>query len=280
MRELVGVTDLPFSVMSQVAPIKGHLLLFDHLVYAGFANACRIVHPDVGALEERGVMSQRVVSVKAPPGASQEWLEALHDREDLIAAIESGSPSPELAETALDLTVRLLSCQLREVEKLNALPLTPKWTHVPGKNVARADVIQLVIKDLPVPGESHSFDDILAFRDEARSAGLTQSLRVWINEMASGKLSDVAVSDKLEDLVSRYERTLKLEKMSRTTGVVETLVCTTAEIAESLVKFQWSKVAKKLFDVRHKQIDLMKAEMTLPGREVAYIVKARERFKE
>ena len=56
------------------------------------------------------------------------------------------------------------------------------------------------------------------------------------------------------------------------------LVVTTAEIAESLVKFQWSNIAKKLFEVRHKQIDLMKAEMTLPGREVAYIVKARERF--
>jgi hypothetical protein len=51
-----------------------------------------------------------------------------------------------------------------------------------------------------------------------------------------------------------------------------------AEIAESLVKSQWSKIAKKLFEVSHKQIDLMKAEMTAPGREVAYIVKARERF--
>jgi len=60
--------------------------------------------------------------------------------------------------------------------------------------------------------------------------------------------------------------------------VVETLVVTTAEIAESLVKFQWSTIAKKLFEVRHRQIDLMKAEMTLPGREVAYIVKARKRF--
>ena len=66
--------------------------------------------------------------------------------------------------------------------------------------------------------------------------------------------------------------------MSRTTGVVETLLTTTAEIAESFVKFQWSKIPKKLFEVRHKQIDLMKAEMSLPGREVAYIVKARGRF--
>ena len=118
----------------------------------------------------------------------------------------------------------------------------------------------------------------MAFREDARSEGLIQGLRAWINETGSGTMTVVEVSDKLEDLVSRYERALMLEKMSRTSGVVETLVVTTAEIAESLVKFQWSKIAKKLFEVRHRQIDLMKAEMTLPGREVAYIVKARERF--
>ena len=71
---------------------------------------------------------------------------------------------------------------------------------------------------------------------------------------------------------------MKLERMSRDTGVVETFVTTSAEIVESLVTFKWSKAAKRLFAMRHKQIDLMKAELTAPGREVAYIVKARERF--
>ena len=60
----------------------------------------------------------------------------------------------------------------------------------------------------------------------------------------------------------------------------ETLICTTAEIAESLVKFKWSNIAKKLFEVKHKQVALLKAEMSLPGREVAYIIKARERFNQ
>jgi hypothetical protein len=136
-----------------------------------------------------------------------------------------------------------------------------------------------VLNELPIPSDAHSLEDILAFRDEARSEGLIQGLRVWINEMASGKLGPVEVSDKLEDLMFRYERTMQLERMKRDTGVVETLVTTTAEIAEALIKFNWSTAAKRLFDVRYKQSDLMKAEMSAPGREVAYIVKARERFK-
>ena len=173
---------------------------------------------------------------------------------------------------------RVTALGLQETMGINAVALTNVWSEDDVAEGQRAEVLRLVVKGVPIPGDSHSMEDVLGFRDEARSEGLVQGLRVWINDMASGKLSPVEVSDKLEYLVSRYERALKLEKMSRSTGVVETLVVSTAEIAESLVKFQWSKAAQKLFEVRHRQIDLMKAEMTLPGREVAYIVKARERF--
>jgi hypothetical protein len=43
------------------------------------------------------------------------------------------------------------------------------------------------------------------------------------------------------------------------TPMFETLICTTAEIAESLVKFKWFNIAKKLFEVKHKQVALLKA---------------------
>jgi len=68
--------------------------------------------------------------------------------------------------------------------------------------------------------------------------------------MASGQLTQTEMSDKLEDLASHYQRAFKLEKMSRDTGVVETLVVTTAEVAESIAKFRWSDLAKNFFAVR------------------------------
>ena len=175
----------------------------------------------------------------------------------------------------VDYESRSLAVALR-ADGINAVPMTCFVYMKPDSPATRADVLRLVVRALPLPGENHSFRDVLDFRDEARSEGLIQGLRVWINEVASGKLTPIEVSDKLEDVMVRYERTLKLEKMRRDTSVVETFVTTTAEIAEALVKFQWSTAAKRLFDVRYKQIDLMKAEMSAPGREVAYIVKARD----
>lgn len=174
--------------------------------------------------------------------------------------------------------VRCYAAIVRHQHGARAVPITSTWDDAAIQPVTQVEAVQLVIAELPVPDSRHSLEDVLAFRNEARSQGLVQALRVWINDVATGSMTVMDLSDRLAELISRYERALRVERLSRDTGRLETLVVTTAEVVESLVKFQWSKIAKKLFEVRHKQIDLMKAEMTLPGREVAHIVKAREKF--
>ena len=285
MMELVGVTSVPRN-------FKRRLLVFDRIAFP-FATATRSVAPDYDPdtadldwLLRKGVVfdpSNEIHLPPAPPRASRSLA--------LEPSPRVRSPDPAWIQRqregwadASDWEARRWAVALRGHGLANAVPNTFGGVNVPasfaedGSSRFKTEILEIVAKALPVPGDSHSLEDILGFRAGARVEGLTQGLRVWINEMASGKLTQVEVSDKLEDLVSRYERALKLERMQRDTGIIETLVVTTAEIAESLVKFQWSTAAKKLFEVRHRQIDLMKAEITLPGREVAYIVKARERF--
>jgi hypothetical protein len=94
-----------------------------------------------------------------------------------------------------------------------------------------------------------------------------------MNEMVTGKLARAEISDKLEHLLSEYARALDLERMGRDSTWLETFIFPAKGVTEYL-----TTVASKLFTVRRAEIALMKAEMTLPGREVAYIVKARERF--
>lgn len=203
--------------------------------------------------------------VKMPDGTNQ-----LRDPYDFVVAMDNYNfLGPRILAPAVAMSFGVNALPFSRVDRL-AIPAT--------LSAGSGEVVQLAISHLPVPGDGHSFDDVLAFRDEVRAQGLLLSLRVWINEAGSGKLTPIELSDKLEDLLSRFERTLALEKMRVQTGVIETVVTTTAEIAEALVKFKWSNIAKKLFEVRHKQVDLMKTEMGAPGREVAYIVKAHDRF--
>lgn len=45
-----------------------------------------------------------------------------------------------------------------------------------------------------------------------------------------------------------------------------------------LVSFKWGKAAEALFSLRRRRVALLEGELTAPGNEVAYIVKARETF--
>jgi hypothetical protein len=44
------------------------------------------------------------------------------------------------------------------------------------------------------------------------------------------------------------------------------------------VSFKWGKAAEALFSLRRRRVALLEGELTAPGNEVAYIVKARETF--
>jgi hypothetical protein len=289
MSELIGAMAHPCSCWNH------HLLAFDRIAWP-YADRYLRIYSRAADGDERSLqagadlqwlVSKGLVFVpgwlnECPARLNPAWTAANEEVKSKLRTyikVKGQQSAPALTHDDIgDAKARLVAIRLREIDGMNAVPVTSGWTALSEEPLSRAEVVRIVVKAIPIPSDQHSLQDVVDFREEARAEGLIQGLRVWINDMASGKLTEVEVSDKLEDLVSRYERALKLERMSNEASVVETLVVTTAEIAESLVKVKWSEAAKKLFEVKHKQIDLMKAEMTLPGREVAYIVKARERF--
>lgn len=281
MSDLVGTAYHPLFL-----DLKQSLLLFDVLAIPSMNTwLSRSEAPSIwqGSPDEwqqyvtdlEWLMSKGLLVDPYPDDDDTEWINRLFEAADHTVEPD-GVPFWSHAAIA-----RAAAAMLRQERHWNALPLVTDdddWVVPADRADRRADVVQIVLKELQAPGGNHGFEDVVAFRDEAREQGLIQSLRVWMNGMAAGTLTPVEVTDVLADLTSRYDRALHLEKRSKATSVVETVVVTTAEVAESLVKFQWSKLARKLFTVRHHRIDLMKAEANLPGREVAYIVKARDTF--
>ena len=52
-----------------------------------------------------------------------------------------------------------------------------------------------------------------------------------------------------------------------------------AEIMEDLVKIKWGKAAGAVVSIFDRRLELMKAELSNPAKEISYIVKAQERFE-
>jgi hypothetical protein len=53
---------------------------------------------------------------------------------------------------------------------------------------------------------------------------------------------------------------------------------TAAEVLGDLLSFKWGTAEKALFSLKKREVALLEGELTSPGNEIPYIVKARETF--
>lgn len=182
-------------------------------------------------------------------------------------------------QTMQNATVRSVSIELRELYQVEAYPLLSNVSLSPIKSQGeKTDVIQIVLKSLPIPDDLTSWEQIIEYRSDTDSQHKWLDLRNWMGEVARGELTPVEVEEKLEYLISQYQRHMKLHKMKANQGVTQTILVSSAELAENFIKFKWGQIVKNLFSIKQRNIALMEGELTSPGSEVAYIIKAQESF--
>ncbi|HEY6186470.1 MAG TPA: hypothetical protein VIW80_02240 [Pyrinomonadaceae bacterium] len=172
---------------------------------------------------------------------------------------------------------RSLAIILRVSRKLDAYPIS-NLTGSP-RNAPKNEIVTVVINALPMPSESTSWEQIIEYRSDPDSHSKFLALRNWMNDISQTNLTSIEVEQKLEYLIDQYQQHMKLHRIKTNTGTLETVLVTGSEIIEDLVRFKFSKVAKALFTVKHRKIALLEGELTAPGHELAYIIKARETFQ-
>ena len=139
-------------------------------------------------------------------------------------------------------------------------------------------VVRVIIDNIPVPHESTPFEQILDFVSDRDSRGQLAGVRRWIWDAVHSNLSVREIEDKLEHELYLFERHMDLHRMQRRTGTFETLVVTSAEILENLLRLKVGALAKGVLSIRSSDLALMQAELTAPGRELAYLYHARRTF--
>lgn len=184
----------------------------------------------------------------------------------------------EMVIIATQLDTRALCLYLREVERLDACWSFSHSCHEHFPEASPRQVLEVILPKIPVPSETTSWEEIIEFRNDPDSHAKFLAMRDWMNEVAKNKLSPVEIEQKAEYLLNQYEQHMKLHKMKTRPGVFQTTIVSGTEVIENLIKLKWSKVAKKLFSFREHQIELLETELKATGRELAYVVKARNRF--
>lgn len=140
------------------------------------------------------------------------------------------------------------------------------------------DAVEIVMERLPVPGESVAWEQMIDFLQDEDTKLRRHELRRWLCRIATTAARPIEVAEELEYLLARYRDHIRFHRMKVHHGTVRTVISSSAEALEGVVRLRFGKVADALFKVREQKVALLEAERTAPGREVAYIVKAENTF--
>lgn len=182
-------------------------------------------------------------------------------------------------ETQLENSFSRFAClAYRAYLHMNIFPVLRTPIISIDKIMDKKDIYELVVRNLPMPEINTPWEKIIEFRKDEDARIKLQALKVWISDIAHQELAFNEVHDKLQYLLQDYKSSMDLHRMKTNSGTLETILVSTSEFAENLVRLQPSKAIKSLFGLKNRKIALFEAEKSAPGREIAYIVKAHEQF--
>ncbi|PKN64597.1 MAG: hypothetical protein CVU57_14400 [Deltaproteobacteria bacterium HGW-Deltaproteobacteria-15] len=174
---------------------------------------------------------------------------------------------------------RLKVLEFAESEYIDAVPVfLRKPFSSPVVDPKREEVLRIALGFLPTLEKTTPIEQVLEFRSDPDSQRKFAALRHFMNEIARSSLMGNEIRDQIEWLICDYRAHMQVHKLKYGKGRLEVFIVTTAKTIENVMRLKISEAIEGLFSVRRQKADLLEAELKRPGKEVAYLVEAQERF--
>ena len=212
-------------------------------------------------------------------------LEGVFDKfrvSELPARLESFiSTSPlhhlEVVDTITRLFSAVLSPKYANITSL--LYLTPKAENKKNMDTSerRRAFYDLILPRFPVPSEQTPWEQVIEFRKDRDVQARYLAFRRWIDKAVRSDLPINEIGDELDHLVNEYEQHMRISRMEFKWGSLRTLVSIPLDLVVGGLTLNSRKVAR-IFELKERRIALLNAELKAPGREISYLVQARDKF--
>jgi hypothetical protein len=176
--------------------------------------------------------------------------------------------------------LRLLSIIMETTKGVSAVttfPYTEYTRELP--NSSKSNIAQVVINNLPLPSNETPWEQIIDYRNDAETQKLLLSLRRWIGKISTENSSPLEIEEEIESLIHEFQEHMKFHNMKANTEALEVIVNSTADVLGNLLTLKFSKIIEPLFAIKKRQLSLLEAELSAPGKAMAYIIKSREAFQ-
>jgi len=230
---------------------------------------------------DRATLGNRINEVRAYLNAPLE-IPGESAAEPRSALLERIQPLIGLTEERNTSLARFIGSLLR-VAGISAVPLIAEWKDV--TNSANIEtVVHVVIDNLPIPDEATAWEVVLEFRDDERVREHYAALQLWIARAANGTIAPHELAGEIEASVDRFKTYMHQYHIERSSGMLEAVVraasafALVAGVGASETVAVAAAVGSIPVTLKRRKAALMRQELTAPGSDLAYIVKARERF--
>ena len=178
--------------------------------------------------------------------------------------------------TSSEFRARAMSVQLRQLERLQAYPLLSSDLTPANQSVGNEiDVYYAILNELPMPGDSVPWEQIHDFRSDEDSMRKFSNLIEWVGEVDEEGISLAEIQQRIEQLIAEHREFLTKQHSMNIVNVALKGIVRIGAIAAT--KFAGPLAAGPINFLATK-INLTPDEFKAPGKEIAYIVKAQQRF--
>jgi hypothetical protein len=278
--------------------VKRDLLVVDRIGFIGLGEFCQRAESDFGDraesliadltwLQERGLLLDQPAAITQAAVADPNVVAALDGAREATRTA-TGSPHfsgrtipPEEFEAFFDqssltfeaaLMSRAFLC--RAIASSNRVSGEKAVSLLPVASTSassRDDVLEIVLNELPIPGDDVPLDEVIAFRDEALPR--LRALRLWAVDLAKEGLSRRDAEDKFVYLLEEYQESAR--NLPRTKEGLFSIAITVAAGAVHPVL----GVLVAALQCRQIKAQLSAEEKQIAGRELSYVIQAGEQFK-
>ena len=144
------------------------------------------------------------------------------------------------------------------------------------KNEGPLSTLEVCLKKVPMPPDNIPWEDFLQFRSDDENIQRLRAIRLWMQKQANTTEPASLIQEELESLLYDYKKYMHIQHKKYGEGVVSTVMVASAEALSHALDLKFGSALKTFFDLRVHNITLTEAEMTAPGKEISYIVKASE----
>jgi len=181
-------------------------------------------------------------------------------------------------EAANDIRTRRVAIHLEAQSGTRVVPVLKSSFVRREEESSRVDLLRVVLNRLPLPNDATPWEAIFDWRQDEEAQIQYRRIISAISAAAANGVHPADFEDEIATKLDDYARAMALRHRMMAQSRLEVFFVTSMEVIEDLLHFKFGSAAKKLIAADRTEVQLLKDELSIPGREFAYIASANSRF--